>query len=187
MQDISREIILKASNGDREAFKVIYSHSSALVYGVALRITNCREDAQEVAQDVFLKIYTHLKDFKEKSSFKTWIYRITVNTSINFIKKNAKLKKNKIFDDNMYFEQSQSMNVEQEEKENEYKIAELLKELNPDQRACMVLRVVEGLKYEEIAKVLKVKINTVRTRIIRARKILLEKRKKKKNKEKGTF
>jgi len=90
MENIPRDIIEQAQAGDREAFEKIYKAASGFVYNVALRITNNRQEAQEVAQDVFIKIYHHLKDFGFRSSFKTWAYRITANTAFNAYKKIAR-------------------------------------------------------------------------------------------------
>ena len=82
MRDLPKDILIKASQGNMEAFEEIYGSSSDFVYNVAFRITNSREDAEEITQDVFLKIHRNLKNFQFRSSFKTWVYRITVNTVI---------------------------------------------------------------------------------------------------------
>ena len=86
MQEIERDLIEKAARGDKKAFEEIYCLSSGYVFTLALRVTNNREDAEEAAQDVFVRIYKNLKKFQFKSSFKTWIYRIAINTGINYIK-----------------------------------------------------------------------------------------------------
>ncbi len=182
MKDIPEEIISKAAEGDTEAFRSLYEETADMVYAVALRVSHSKEDAEEISQEVFLKVYSHLKQFKYKSSFKTWIYRITMNAAINFAKKNAKWKKTFSFDES-FFEEDKMMLSDDYHQQKEQKIQELLSWLNPDQRACMLLRVVEGLSYKEIAEILQVNINTVRTRLIRARKALLLYKKK----NKGTF
>src|ERR1700733_12793154 len=92
MEDISRDTLIKASQGDMQAFEEVYKTSSSFVYNVALRVVNNREDALEVSQEVFMIIYNKLKDFRFESSFKTWVYRITANHAINFAKKNTRSK-----------------------------------------------------------------------------------------------
>lgn len=183
MRDVPQEIIQKASNGDKAAFKELYVHIAAMVYAVCLRISHSKEDAEEIAQEVFLKIYSHLNTFEYKSSFSTWVYRITFNTAINFVKQNSKWKKVLSFDDTRSVEPEEFLLAEEESLLKEKKIEELLSLLNPDQRACMILRVIEGLKYQEIADILNINVNTVRTRIIRARRILLTYKKR----NMGTF
>src|SRR5271154_815319 len=92
MQDLDKEILVKASQGDIQAFEEVYKASSGFIYNVALRVVNNREDALEVAQEVFMIIYHKLKDFRFESSFKTWVYRITANYAINYAKKVSRAK-----------------------------------------------------------------------------------------------
>ena len=90
MEDIPRDIIVRASEGDMEAFEKIYRHASDYIYNITYRITNNAQDAQEATQDTFLKIYDNLADFRFRSTFKTWAYRIAVNTALNTYKKRAR-------------------------------------------------------------------------------------------------
>src|SRR5277367_5771831 len=92
MEEITKDTLVKASQGDMQAFEDVYKASSSFVYNVAFRVVNNREDASEVAQEVFMIIYHKLKDFRFESSFKTWVYRITANYAINYAKKNARAK-----------------------------------------------------------------------------------------------
>jgi RNA polymerase sigma-70 factor (ECF subfamily) len=85
--DISREILIKAAQGGISEFEALYKAAAGFVYTVALRVTANEQDAQEVTQDVFLKIHKKLKDFRFRSSFKTWVYRITVNTALNTLRR----------------------------------------------------------------------------------------------------
>ena len=177
MEDIGKDILIRASQGDMQAFEDVYKASSSFVYNVALRVVNNREDALEVAQEVFMIIYHKLKDFRFESSFKTWAYRITANYAINYAKKNSRAK-------TVPFEESfgegsvESEAHAQIDQEHHGQLVEkLLKELNEDQRACVVLRDIQGLSYEEIAQALGININTVRSRLKRAREKLLSMRK----------
>jgi len=174
MEDISTGLIEQAARGNMEAFRKIYKATSLFVYNVALRVTNNPEDAQEVTQDVFIKAHRSLKNFRFQASFKTWIYRITVNTAMNACKKASKNRSRRADYDIVIKTQSVSGSQEKavEKKENERIIAALLDTLNPDQRACIVLREIEGLNYKEIADALKTNINTVRSRLKRARHAL---------------
>ena len=142
---------------------------------MALRITNNGPDAAEATQDVFMKVYRNLKEFQFRSSLKTWIYRITVNTALNYYKKNLRYAGHQVeFDPAVEYgcatDPAEAL-IEQEEKEKI--VSDLLNTLVPQQRACIVLREIEGLSYEEIADTLKINLNTVRSRLKRARQKLM--------------
>ncbi|MGB2600326.1 MAG: sigma-70 family RNA polymerase sigma factor [Candidatus Omnitrophota bacterium] len=175
MKDIPKETILQAAEGDLDAFEDIYRVTSGFVYNTALRVVANKEDAEEVTQDVFIKVHRNLKNFHFRSSLKTWIYRITVNTAINKYKKRKReMTRTVEYDDRIEVEGA-SENAEKElyRKDNEKLIGSLLRMLNPQQRACIVLRSIEGLSYKEIADSLGTNINTVRTRLKRAREKIL--------------
>ncbi|PIQ88210.1 MAG: hypothetical protein COV73_00005, partial [Candidatus Omnitrophica bacterium CG11_big_fil_rev_8_21_14_0_20_43_6] len=96
MNDLAPDVLERASAGDIDAFEEIYKATSSFVYNVALRITWNNANAEEVTQDVFMKIYRNLKSFGFRSAFKTWVYRITVNTAINHYRKSFKEEKNRV-------------------------------------------------------------------------------------------
>ena len=170
MQDIPEDVLKKASIGDLGAFKFLYEATADFVYNVALRVVNNKEDAEEVAQEVFLVVHRKLKDFRFESSVKTWIYRITVNRAINLAKKKSR-EKTMITE---YEKEFYPGNGKTAHGERKTEIVErLMGALDPDQRACLALRSMEGLSYKEIASVIKININTVRSRLRRAREKIL--------------
>ncbi|MCA9404918.1 MAG: sigma-70 family RNA polymerase sigma factor [Candidatus Omnitrophica bacterium] len=172
MDDLTEDIVLQAARGDVEAFENIYKHYSAFVYNVALRMLKNIENAQEVTQDVFVTLYRKLETFRFESSLKTWIYRITMNTAINYAKKVSRIQDRTVeFDANRYPAASPSKVISQDQLQK--RIDALLSVLNPDQKACVILRSLEGLSYEEIASTLNININTVRSRLKRAREKML--------------
>ena len=175
MYEISDDIILLASQGDLQSFEVIYRAMSGFVYNVALRITHNKEDAEEVTQEVFLTIYHKLQDFRLESSLKTWIYRVTVNCAINFGRKKTGINnKTNTYDDSAVEAMVEGDVQKEIEKEHTNKVVDnILSVLNLEQRACIVLRNIEGLSYEEIAEALNININTVRSRLKRAREKIL--------------
>lgn len=176
MQDIPKEWVEKAAQGDREAFYKIYQQASGYVYALAYRITNRKEPAEEVTQDVFVKIYHHLKFFKFESSFKTWLYRITVNTALNLAKKRSRLAGREVECEDealAVLGSTETVFERVEAKEAEERLKTLLEKINPDQRACIILREIEGMDYQLIAKSLGINLNTVRSRLKRAREALM--------------
>jgi RNA polymerase sigma-70 factor (ECF subfamily) len=91
MQEIERELIIRAGQGDMGAFRDIYHRASGYVYTLAYRVVSTKHDAEEVTQDVFLRLYRSLGSFKFEASFKTWLYRIAVNTALNHAKKRSRV------------------------------------------------------------------------------------------------
>ncbi len=180
MKDIPKDTLIKASNGDREAFEAIYRAVSGFVYSLALRVTRNHADAQEVTQDVFIKIHRSLKSFGFRASFKTWVYRITTNTAINSYRKRIRQMSRQSDFDTAIKTEGVEPTVEQtvDTKNSQEQLMHLLGELNPDQRSCIVLREIEGLSYKEISKTLRININTVRSRLKRARQALMSRAKK---------
>jgi RNA polymerase sigma-70 factor (ECF subfamily) len=176
MNEIALDILERASQGDIGAFEEVYKTASGFVYNVALRITRNSADAEETTQDVFMKIYHSLKDFQFRSAFKTWVYRITVNTAINHYRKSAREGKNRVDGDGIVetFADTHSSAEGAMQSDNEAQLNALLEMLSPQHRACVVLREIEGLSYQEMATSLKIPVNTVRSRLKRARQALLE-------------
>ena len=174
--DIPRNILIQATDGDLEAFEEIYKLTSGFVYSVAFRITSSKSDAEEVTQDVFVQIFKNLKNFKFKSSFKTWTYRIAFNTAINKYRQTQREKNHKQeYEAIAINESSYKKRAEFVDKENAEKtVNHLLSKLNPDEKTSIMLREIERLSYKEIAEVLKLNINTVRSRLKRARESMLE-------------
>ena len=175
MLDIEDSLIRESAKGDLDAFEEIYKIASPYVYTIVYQITNNVEDAQDVTQDVFIKVHNNVASFKFKSSFKTWIYKIAVNTALNTIKKRAR-EEDKItnYEKEIKYSSKGNDNEEITNYENQNLLIESLAEnLNPDQRACILLREIEGMSYKEIAKTLNININTVRSRLKRARLILM--------------
>lgn len=178
MQEISTEILVKAAEGDLNSFELIYRTMAQFVYGVAYRVVHNQEEAEEVAQEAFLTIYHKLKTFRFEASFKTWVYRITMNCAINHAKKIAREKQGRMeYDENLLPGKNSPFEAVGGQGDKEELVQSLLQTLNPDQRACVILRNIEGLSYQEIADALKININTVRSRLKRAREALLPLRK----------
>jgi len=175
MSEISRDIVNEAAKGDIKAFESIYREYFEFVANVVLRIVKHTDDAEDVAQEVFMTIYRNLKTFRGESALKTWIYRIAINTAINHAKKLSREFRQILEHGN---DKAVAHSPPEDEdaiknQENKKMIARLLDALNPDQRACIVLRNLEGLSYQEIAENLNIPINTVRSRIKRAREAMM--------------
>ncbi|MFA5272420.1 MAG: RNA polymerase sigma factor [Candidatus Omnitrophota bacterium] len=180
MIDISKDTLRLASGGNVAAFEEIYKETSGFVYNVALRVSRNRADSEEITQEVFMKIYHNLKNFQFRSSFKTWVYRITVNAAINRYRQSTREVENKA-DYKIQIETFSSGHKAAEgiiQSDNEEIVSALLETLIPEHKTCLILRELEGLSYQDISSVLKIPINTVRSRLKRAREALLIQAKK---------
>ena len=175
MNEPDVDLLNRVAEGNLEAFETLYRSWSGMVYAVAFRVLQSRFDAEEVTQDVFLKVHRSLRNFEGRSSFKTWVYRITMNTALSAVKRLAKDRNRRGDFETALRSQAIAPDAPKrlEQEEHEKKIQLLLAVLNPDQRACVILREIEGLNYQQIADVLDTKINTVRSRLKRARETLM--------------
>lgn len=176
------DIIKKAQSGDKHAFTQIYKLYSSLVFSLVLRICNFAQEAEEATQEVFVTVFRKLYQFNFLSSFKTWLYKIAVNVAINlrkqYLRKEAQklvYQKSLLLQDPNYHTNPEAI-IEKEET-----VQEILSILPTEQRICLILRSIEGLTYEEIAEVLQININTVRSRLRLARETILKWYKENKN------
>ena len=174
------DLITKAAEGDMSAFEKIYRETSSFVYSVALRVVRNAAEAEDVTQEVYIRVHRNLKGFGFRSAFKTWLYRITMNAALNACKRHEREAEKRVYDESVLeqasVEPEQAKPMEQNDRGD--KVAMLLDRLNPEHRACIVLREIQGLSYEEMADALHININTVRTRLKRAREALMERGRK---------
>ena len=155
-------------------FNVIYNEYAKLVYNFSLHYLHNTEDAQEATQDVFVKIYNKIEGFNNKSSLKTWIYRITINHSLDVIKsKNRKLRVlfSREYEDNDKIDFDHP-GIKVESKEAVEKIMKEINSLPENQKTALILKGIEGLSQKEIASILKIKEKALDSLLSRARENL---------------
>ena len=174
-------------DGDRSAFDALVLRYKDKAFNLCYRFLGNYEEANDCAQEAFVKAYRYLKDFRFESAFSTWLYRITVNvcknrlTSLDYrqSKKMVRLDNPKQTDSGSYnveiADESLSPVVEVERKEKENLIQEAIDSLPDEQKTMVVLRDVEGLSYDEIVKITGYKLGTVKSKLSRAREALMEK------------
>lgn len=177
--DKEKILVTKAKNGDMDAFEALVKANEKIIYNIIYRMMNNQEDTYDLAQETFIKAYTRLGQFNEESKFSTWLYRIATNTALDELRR-RKGKETFSIDqtidgkDNEIIPQhvDETENVEGEliDKEQVKIIEQGLTELNPDHRAVLTLRDMQGLSYGEIAKILGITLGTVKSRISRARR-----------------
>ena len=163
-------------------FKSIYDEYSQMVYNVSLNYLQNTEDAEDVTQEVFVKIYKNLDQFDGHSSIKTWIYRICINASLDFLKA-QKNKKSIIFNFSIFnnfnvlpvVSDFNHPGVLLENKEGLESLFSKINELPVNQKTALLLKAVEDLSQKEIAEVMNMNEKAVESLLSRARKNLKEK------------
>jgi len=175
------EIISRVLKGEQNAYAELVNRYQAYVFTLVLRMIKTREDAEEVAQDVFVKAYRSLADFRGESKFSTWLYTIANTTSITFLRK-KKLDVHSL-DNEKVFEVADSKDsglranlVEQKSRVNMVNQAIAL--LSPDDAEIITLFYKAEQNLEEISRILRLETNTVKVRLHRARTRLKEKMEK---------
>jgi RNA polymerase sigma-70 factor (ECF subfamily) len=166
--------IHKIKNGDYKAFEVLVNQYKNLVFSIALKMVKNKENAEEIAQDSFIKVYKKIDKFKGKSKFSTWLYKITYNTSLDYIKKNKKNDFTYSLDDltlNKVIETGNALeNLEIEE--NKQLIRQCLNKLKEEEQVLLTLYYFEELSLQEIATIINKSYNQVRINLHRSRKKL---------------
>lgn len=143
------------------------------------RISNVsKEDAEDILQEVFISVYKNLRGFDQSLKFSSWIYRITHNQTISFIRKIKRIPKTIDLEDGNIFDliaNSTEMDIEIHNKIEKDNIINAIKEMDIKYKSVLILRLIEEKEYTEISDILKIPISTVGTNINRAKKILIEK------------
>jgi RNA polymerase sigma-70 factor, ECF subfamily len=166
--------INKILNGDTNAFAVLVDRYKDLVFTLALRMVKNREEAEEVAQDTFIKTYNALSKFKGESKFSTWIYKVAYNTCLDRLKKNKRQPYTVAIDE---YTEHQIKTLDNaldniEEKEKKQTIKNCLELLPSEDSFILTLYYFEELSLDEISKITGLKPNNVKVKLFRSRKKL---------------
>ncbi len=191
-----KELLEKSKNGDIEAFEKLIERYQKKVFNMAFRIIGNHDDASELAQEVFIRIFKSIKTFKEESSFSTWVYRITTNICLDELRK-RKNRKIVYLDDDIKSEDGEMKRQledtrptpEAAAEKNEVKrvVESAIQALSDEHRTVIVMRDLQGFSYEEIASIIKCPEGTVKSRINRARQALRDILKNKRELFKDTY
>jgi RNA polymerase sigma-70 factor (ECF subfamily) len=178
---LDAELVEGLRAGKAEAYEVLISRFQQPVFNLVCRLTGSREEASDIVQDVFLKIFRNIGHFQSQSSLKTWVYRITVNEAWNhrrwFTRHQrqetamAEEESGRSYEDTLRDTGRSPLQLAADH-EAQAMLEQALAQVNPKFRAAVVLRDIEDLSYEEIAAVLEVSLGTVKSRILRGREAL---------------
>ena len=172
-----RDLIRQCQKGDVQAFRQLVERYEGRIYGLACSILGDSEMAKDAAQEAFIRVYKALGKFEGRSSFYTYLYRITTNVCLTFAQREQR-RPDRVSIEGM--QEASDMTLDRfwgtDEPQNDIEriglrdeIQKVLDHLSPDHRAVVILKDIEGLSQEEIADVLDVSVGTVKSRLSRAR------------------
>lgn len=178
-----RKLVQKAQKGDVKAFEKIVEDYQGVVYSVAYRYAENTQDAADMAQEVFIKMFKNINSFQEKSKLSTWIYRVATNMCIDIVKKESRNSVAYSFDEgyedkdgstlyNGLVDDSMQPDEIVEKREIKDAVNSAISKLSDKYKTVIILRDIEGLHYEEIAEIVDCSVGTVKSRISRGRKNL---------------
>jgi RNA polymerase sigma-70 factor (ECF subfamily) len=178
-----RELVRRAQREDQEAFEELIRRHQHRVFAVAGGILRRREDVEDIAQQVFVKAYFSLKRFDQRAAFSTWLYKITVNECWDLLRK--KKVRPLVYESDLSEEQAKQVIAAEgkdsggpdisDRLEARQRVERLLEGLDERDRLMLILKEVEGFAVEEIAQVLDLNANTVKVRLFRARRRIVNK------------
>ena len=170
-----QRLIARVLDGDQDAFAAIVTTHEKQVYNLCLRMVSDPEDAQDLAQEAFLKAWRGLRFYKFESAFSTWLYRLTTNVCIDHLRRQKRrpqisLTMGEEEDEELDLPDTAPLPEEQLlHGEDRRAVAEAMAQLDEESRAILTLRIVEEQSYEQIGEILDLKAGTVKSRIARAR------------------
>jgi RNA polymerase sigma-70 factor (ECF subfamily) len=176
-------LVEQSRNGDVDAFEELIKDYKKIAYNIALRVLRNVEDAEDASQEALIKVYKSIQNFNMQSSFKSWMYRIVVNTCIDFKRKkninavsideNIDLGGNKEFQIEIA-DDTNNPDILIEKNFNSKLISDAVGRLEDDFKTIIILRDIQGFSYSEISEMLNCNLGTVKSRLNRARKSLKE-------------
>ena len=177
MTDPEEKLIRRLQNKDEEAFRELVEEFNQKVFNTCMGFVRNEEDADDLAQEVFIEVYQSIKKFKGQSSLSTWIYRITVNKSLEFLRKMKSKKRSGFFSKIFGNDDSASLEVpdydhpgiKAENREQAGILYAAIEKLPDNQRTAFTLHKLEGLSYEQIAEIIQKSVSSVESLMFRAK------------------
>ncbi len=161
-------------SGNTNSFAILVDRYKDMVFTLAVKMLNNKEEAEEIAQDTFIKVFNSLSKFKGESKFSTWVYKVTYNTCLDTLKKKKKINNVAYIED---FSEHQTKVLEGildsiDEKERNQAIQECLEELASEEAFLLTLYYFDDQSVEEISKVINITTDNVKVKLFRTRKKL---------------
>lgn len=173
--EFDKSFIIRLLKNDKKAQELFYQHLAPKMYGVCLRFALDKDDAADILQDGFIRVFVHLKDFRGEGSIEGWVRRTIVNTAINYYNKRIKQGIKIELDQVENMNQTKSLVIENM---SSLELMKMINELPEGYRTVFNLNVIEGYTHKEIGQMLGISENTSKSQLSRAR-VNLQKRLKK--------
>ena len=181
--DLNEEQIIEGCKvKDSRSQALLYKRYASLLFGTALRYTTCSDDAQEILQDAFLKIFDNIKMYSRKGTFQAWMMRIVINEALRLYKLRINIPDMVDYDD--YEERISDSSVMEEDTLTHEILLKFIQDLPEGYRMVFNLCEIEEYSYEEVAKMLNCSVSTCRTQLFKAKNVLRKKVNEFNNKEK---
>ena len=177
---IDKAFITQLQNKDRKTQVAFYKYLSPKMYGVCLRFANSTDDANDILQEGFIRVFKHINDFRGEGSFEGWVRRTVVNTAINYYKKEKKRGYKVDLD---HVKKKHITNAIAIDRLSYNELIEIIRELPTGYRTVFNLNVMEGYTHKEIGLKLNISENTSKSQLSRARLAIQKKLSEIKNKE----
>jgi RNA polymerase sigma-70 factor, ECF subfamily len=170
--ELESELICQAADGDLNAFRKCVELFGPRIHSIGYQMTGNSEDAKDIAQEVFVKLYHSLDKYDSSYLFSTWLYRMTVNLAIDYKRKHARHKYitiDEINDNSVLRDKNPEPDKYTEQNEFHGAIEKLCDQLSESQRQVFVLRDLQGFTTDEISQILECKSSTIRVHLAKAR------------------
>lgn len=175
-QSEDQMLISEAKNGDSRAYESLVKKYQKNIYLLCHRMTGAHQSAEDLSQETFIKAFFSLHTFKDGMNFFTWIRKIAVNSSLNYLRLRKREQplgdKDNIVTANTYSSSQESPHERLQKQRIERKFLKKLQSLPSDQKTIFILKVYENLSYKEISNLLNIPLGTVMSRLNRARRKL---------------
>jgi len=180
-EDSGTALMLKVRAGDRTAFEMLYAHYRPKVEGYLFQLTRNREAAEELAQELFLKVYRHRESYEPQAKFSAWLWQMARNIAIDKLRKKKETPLSSLFSgeseeniDELLELPTSDLETLLLERSSLDKVEKIMATLPESQREALSLRALSDLSYEEISGLMKISVPSVKSLIFRARKTLVE-------------
>jgi RNA polymerase sigma factor (sigma-70 family) len=176
-----KEIIIRLKKNDENAFLILVDLFSKKVYNTCIGMLQNMEDAEDVTQEIFITIHLNIKEFKEESSLSTWIYRISVNKCLEFIRKKNRKKRSGIFKSIFSSDGERAIEnhsdfihpgIQLENQERSKVLFKAIDLLPEQQRTAFILHKIEQVSYNEIAEIMELSLSAVESLLFRGKQNL---------------
>jgi RNA polymerase sigma-70 factor, ECF subfamily len=173
LMTITKEILLDFVNGQKAAFDSIYAAYAPGMFGICLRYTRCKDDAQDILQETFIKVYEKREMYNPELPFGAWVKTIAIRSALNYIKQNYRFV---LSDNESHFDAPIEDGGEHEELMSDYKsrLLQILQQLPDGYRMVFNLYTIDNLTHKEIAEYLNVSEGTSKSQYFKAKKMIQE-------------